>query len=173
MDIDKYIESMHPASEKERVKLKKILRNYYVYDHEYGVREIRVRKGYYIPFRGNLYGWHELMYTATVKVFKYASKLVVDEYGLLWLRIHYHDTQHDDDPEVFFPVENADEAEALFDKEGPYAAAKYIWNSLDDGLVVPHFRYNDGPYLYFVTDDLSLSRDDMFDLLVTSNVLHL
>ena len=25
MDIDKYIESMHPASEKERMKLRKIL----------------------------------------------------------------------------------------------------------------------------------------------------
>jgi len=171
MDIDKYIESMHPSSEKERKKLRKILGGYYVHDHECGIRDIRVPKGFHIPFRGNLYGWSELMRTTTVKVFKYGARLVVDEYGLLWLRIHFHDAPHDDDPEVFFPVENADEAEAIFDKEGPFAAAKYFFKSLDDGLIVPHFRYNDGPVLYFATNDLSLSRDKMFDLLVTSNIL--
>ncbi len=171
MDIDKYIESMHPSSEKERRMFKKILGGYHIYDHECGIREICVPKGYVIPFRGNLYGWGELMRTTTVKVSEYGARLVEDEYGLLWLRIHYHDSAHDDDPEVFFPVENADEAEAIYDKEGSYAALKYFWNSLDDGLRVPHFRYNDAPYLYFATNDLSLSKDEMFDLLVTSNVI--
>lgn len=161
---------MHLPTEKDQKKMKKILRDFYVHDRESGIREIIIPKGYHIPYRGNLYGWEELMRTSTVKVFELGARLVMDEYGLLWLRIHYHDAPHDDDPEVFFPVENADEAEALFDKEGPYAAAKYFWKSLEDGLIVPHFRYNDGPNLYFATKDLSLSRDEIFDLLVANNV---
>lgn len=170
MNIDKYIESMHLPTERDRKKMKKILRDFYVHDWESGIREIIVPKGCRIPYRGNLYGWEELMRTSTMKVFELGARLVIDEYGLLWLRIHRHDSAHDDDPEVFFPVENADEAETIFDKEGPFAPLKYFFYGLED-LTVPHFRYNDGPYLYFATKDLTLSEEEMLDRLVVSNIL--
>ncbi len=169
MNIDKYIESMKLPTIKERKKLKKILAELYIHDRESGIREIIVHKGCHIPFRGNLYGWEELLRTSIVKTFEMGAWLVIDEYGLLWLRIHRHDSAHDDDPEVFFPVENADEAETIFDKEGPFAAAKYFFYGLED-LTVPHFRYNDGPYLYFATKDLTLSEEEMLDRLVACNV---
>jgi hypothetical protein len=169
MNTAEYIESMNLPTTKEFKKIKKMLSKLHIHDWESGIREIIVPKGFNIPFRGNLYGWEELMHTSTVKTFEIGAWLVIDDYGQLWLRIHRHDSQHDDDPEVFFPVENADEAEAIFDKEGPFAAAKYFVHSLED-LSVPHFRYNDGPYLYFATKDLTLSEEEMFDRLVACNI---
>lgn len=175
MDIDRYIESMHPSSEKERKKLKKILCGYVVHNIGGGVREIRVPKGFYIPFRGNLYSWLDLMHAVMRKTFYSGfwnrAGLVEDEYGLLWLRIHRHDSAHDDDLEVFFPVKDANEAAFLYDKEGSQIA-RYFWNDPSEGLVIPHFRFNDSPYLYLVTNDLSCSKEEMFDQLVINNVIY-
>ena len=178
MDINEYIEyidSMHPATEKERKKLQNILRGYSVYDdNESGIREIHVPKGFYIPFRNNLYSWHDLMIMAEKK--KYYERiheqaaLVEDEYGLLWLKIHCHDSAYDDDLFVFFPVEDDKEAYNLYEFE-LRDIRKYFWDFPEDKLVIPHFRFNDGPLLYLVTDDRSISKEDMFDLLITSNVM--
>ncbi len=176
MDIDKYIESMHPKSEKERKKLRKILSGYGVFDISHDVREIIVPKGYNIPFRGNLYNWSILMHTTKVDVKRNKTGNgyvpVVDEYGKLWVRIHNRDSAHDnDDDEVFFPVEDEIEADKLYDKVGPNILG-YFGYSPYDKMLRPHFRFNDGPYLYFQTNDLTLSRDEMFDLLVESNVIY-
>ena len=174
MDIEKYIDSMHPTSEKERKKLKKILCEYYVYDNKSGIREIRVPKGYYIPFREHLYSWNELIHAAVLKPynksFRSGAGLDIDEYGMLWLRIHYHDSVYDDDLHVCFPVEDANEAEFLYDMEGPNIT-KYFWNRLEEGLILPHFRFNDSPYFYLATKDLIISQEEIFDQLVTCNVI--
>ena len=172
--LDVYIDSMHPSSEKERKKLNKLLKEFWVIDKDNGIREIRVPKRCNIPFRGNLYCWSDLMDMDMQETYyrgiRDEAGLVVDGYGLLWLRIHNHDSAYDDDPEVFFPVEDANEAAFLYDKEGPYIS-KYFWNDPDDVLVVPHFRFNDAPYLYLVTNDLALSKDEVFDQLVVCNAL--
>ena len=49
-----YIDSMHPSSEKERKKLRKLLKEFWVTDKDNGIREIRVPKRCNIPFLGNL-----------------------------------------------------------------------------------------------------------------------
>ncbi len=174
MDINKYIDSMHPATEKERKKLKKALCGLAVYDNNKGIREIHVPKEFYIPFRNNLYCWHDLMIMAEKK--KYYERphdqaaLVEDEHGLLWLKIHSHYSPYDDDFFVFFPVEDDKEAYNLYEFE-LRDIQKYFWSNSEDKLVIPHFRFNDGPLLYLATDDRSISEEDMFDLLVSSNVL--
>ena len=171
MDLDKYIDSMHPASEKERKKLKKILCGYRVYDDEDGVRTICVPKGFNIPFRDHLYSWDDLKIMAEKK--RYYDRphdqamLVEDEYGLLWLKIHRHDSAYDDDLFVFFPVEDDKEAYNLYEFE-LRDILKYFWPHPEDKLVIPHFRFNDGPLLYLATRDLTLSREEMFDLLVAN-----
>ena len=170
MDIDKYIESIHPSTEKERKKLRKILNGFGVWDKGKGIREIRVPKRCHIPFRGNLYSWNDLMNTVMVETYSKGLNekggLVEDEFGLLWLRIHKHCSAYDDDLQVFFPIEDVKDAEFLYDKEGP-RIIKYFEDFTGDGLVIPHFRFNDAPYLYLVTNDLTLSKVEMFDQLVS------
>lgn len=175
MDLDKYIDSMHPATDKERKKLKKILSGYSVHDNEKGIRKIRVPKDYGIPFRDNLYNWHDLMSMAEKKTFYESvhdhAALVEDEHKLPWLKIHNYFSPYEDDLYVFFPVEDEKEANNIYDFELRHIH-KYFWPKPEDKLVIPHFRFNDSDYLYFVTKDLTLSEDEMFDLLVASNVIY-
>lgn len=177
MDLDRYIDSIMPANDKERRRLRQRLQEFSVLDSGTGIRQLCVPLGCGIPFREHLYYRSLLMSTALVQSLYHTTHeqaaVTVDEHGLLWLTMHMHDSAYDDDFWVYLPADSEDQAVEMYETSGINIndLVRYVWQFDDWRWPVPRLQFNDGPWLYLVTNDLSLSLEEAFDQLVINNTL--
>lgn len=171
--IEEFVDSMMPRNAKEKKKLMNIVRQVNVYtegDH-YVVRVPKDLMG--IPYEGWWYSLPMLMHAVPLKVyeksFRRFAAYTKDEYGRLWLRTTHDDSAYDDYQQVFFPVKGEWEADNIYAQVGTNTMT-YFWGC-DDEMIVPHFRANEGPYLYMAMKSLPMSRDEMFAYVIDNNVL--
>ena len=171
--IEEFVDSMKPRNAKERKKLINTISHV-------GIRRegehylIMVPKGLMgIPYEGDLYTLPMLMHATPLKVYeksyrRYAA-FTQDEYGRYWLRVTHDDSAYDDYQQVFFPVKNEHEAADIYATVGTDTMTYFWWNY--DEMIVPHFRANEGTYLYLALKDIQMSQEEMFAYVIENNVL--
>ena len=118
---DAIIEEMRPASEKERKRLKRILKNFSIENY----RGLRKTYTEFMPvyFDGDLYLWSELERAEVLATLYHSSrsekKVVKDRHGRLWLFTLYDDTSYDCRVvRTYIRVENLEDAEDICEQYG-------------------------------------------------------
>ena len=133
MDLDRYIDSIMPANDKERRRLRQRLQEFSVLDSGTGIRQLCVPLGCGIPFREHLYYRSLLMSTAPVQSLFHTTHeqatVTVDEHGLLWLTMHMHDSAYDDDFWVYLPADSEDQAVEMYETSDINIndLVRYVW----------------------------------------------
>lgn len=159
---DSIIEEMRPSSEKERKRLKRILKNFSIEDN----RGLRTTNTEFMPvyYDGNLYLWSELERAEDIVSFSHSSrsekKVVKDRHGILWLATLYDDSAYDCRVvRTYMRVDSIKDAEKISEQQGTISS--------DFLLRAPFFyRENLEPFKFVkpIPDNISIRNEYLFTI---------